>query len=271
MYKITLTLGLLIFVKLAYAQDTLQGVKFVSANYFEVLEMAKKQNKPVFLEFGVNCGYCFYMKRDIFTKEVVGSFYNENFISLIVDEKSDIGKDLAERFNVYSYPTHFYLNSNGEIIHIAANYKSDKKIIKEGQKALDKKVYAPSGVWWNKLKTRSKKTYLLFNSANIAFLNLTDYSVKFSTDKLTIKELKNIKEDRLKKIDIEIQKSLVIEEYYFNTFVAAITNYLAGNYILAKKYANKALTGFPHHQRTSRKGTRDDLLSEILSQIENKN
>lgn len=151
------------------------GTAFTTDNYFEALQQAKQEKKPVFINFGIHCGYCYKMKKEVFVDPQVGEFYNLNFINLIVDERSDVGKDLAERFNVYSYPTYFYLNPNGDIIHIAANYKSAEKIIKEGRQALDEKIYRPSGVWWNKLKTRNKSAYALFNTANSSFMNLTGY------------------------------------------------------------------------------------------------
>ncbi len=208
------------------------------------------------------------MEKEVFTKGKVGSFYNKNFINLIIDETSLVGRDLAERFNVYSYPTYLYLNSSGEIIHIAANYKSAEKIIKEGEQALSDKTFRPSGVWWNKLRTRNKKVYPLFNHANQAFLTLTGVSDQYSTNS-DLEEFSALKNAPLDSISSILQKSLVIEEYYFNTFVAAIINHLTGNDQLANRYARKALNGFPHLEGVRREGTRDKVLSQIIRESEN--
>jgi hypothetical protein len=237
------------------------GVDF-EKDYFEVLEQASKQKKPIFMEFGVNCGYCYKMKKEVFIDPEVGRFYNSNFINLIIDERSDIGRDLAERFNVYSYPTYFYLSPGGDITHIAANYKSPEKIIKEAKKALDDKVHRPSGVWWNNLKTRSKSTYDLFNSANSAFTDLTGYSQEFSNSQLSLSRFEPIDASLLSSAKNKIEQSLDIEEYYFNTFVAAIIYHLSDEPIKAKNYAQIALSDFPHHKQSSR--TRDEILRQVI-------
>ncbi len=239
------------------------GVDFTNANYFEVLQQAEKENKPIFIEFGVNCGYCYKMKKEVFVDPEVGNFYSSNFINLVIDERSNIGKDLAERFNIYSYPTYFYLNSKGEIVHIAANYKSSDKIIKEGQHALNEKTYSPSGVWWNKLKTRNKSTYTLFNTANSAFMNLTGNNAKYSNQNMSLSDFNFVNKSQLERATREIEKSLKIEEYYFNTFAAAIIYYLSNESEKAYDYAEMALSAFPHHMKPMR--TRDKILNEVIA------
>ena len=268
MRKLSIIL-LLFYPLLTYAQPASIGVNFASQDYFTILSLAKEQDKSVFIEFGVHCGFCYKMKKEVFSDKRVGSFYNKNFINLIVDETSLVGRDLAERFNTYSYPTYFYLNPNGEIIHIAANYKSADKIIKEGEQALSEKAFRPSGVWWNKLKTRNKKVYPLFNYANQAFLTLTGVSDKYSS-KSELEAFSTLKDAPLDSISGILQKSLAIEEYYFNTFVAAVINHLAGNDQLANQYARKALYDFPHLQEVRREGTRDKMLSQIIQESENR-
>lgn len=266
MKKLTITVLLVVTSTFLVGQGD-DGVKFISDNYFDALQMANKEDKPIFIEFGVNCGYCYKMKKEVFTDQDVGAYFNTYFINLIVDERSPIGKDLAERFNVYSYPTYFFLSSDGDITHISANFKTPENMIKEGEKALNDKEYSPSGVWWNKLKTRNKKTYDLFNTANDSFILLTDFVADFSTSNLDITDLTSLNLDHLDKSSQLILESLQIEEYYFNTFVASIIYYLKNDQEQALIYAEKALNEFPQHQRVMRQGTRDELLNNMISSI----
>ncbi|WP_020528865.1 thioredoxin family protein [Flexithrix dorotheae] len=265
MKPLLLSILIIFSIQLGFGQEN-AGVDFTNVSYFEVLLLAEKENKPIFIEFGVNCGYCQKMKKEVFVDPEVGEFYSSNFINLVIDESSEVGKDLAERFNVYSYPTYFYLNPKGEIVHISANYKSPEKIIKEGQKALDEKTYSPSGVWWNKLKTRNKATYTLFNTANSSFMDLTGKSAEYSIENISLSGFESVSETQLSKAKKEIEESLNIEEYYFNTFTAAVIYYLSGELGKAYDYAQMALNDFPHHMKFMR--TRDRVLNEIRVQIE---
>lgn len=262
MKKGILLSALLISMLTLSGQDN-SGVVFSNSNYFEVLQQAENEGKSIFIEFGVNCGYCIKMKREVFVDPQVGEFYNANFVNIEIDESSKIGRDIGERYNIYSYPTYFYLNSKGEIVHIAANYKSPEKIIKVGQQALDKKVHSPTGVWWNKLKTRSKSTYTLFNTANSAFLSLTGYSDDFSNKEVSLSSFNSVSETQISNAKDLIMQSLDIEEYYFNTFVASIVFYLSNDLENAQKYAEMALSNFPHHMEFMR--TRDQILNEIIA------
>ena len=247
---------------MSYGQEKI-GVAFTDRGFYQTLEEARTENKPIFIEFGVGCGHCRKMKKEVFTAESVASFYNANFINLLIDEQSDIGLDLAERFNVYSYPTYLFLNSRGEIVHLSANFKPAGKMVKEGEKALSKKIYKPSGVWWNHLKTRSKSTYTLFNTANASFMSLTEGLSRYSSDAIRLRDFRIPDSGSLQQAKIDIEKSLKIESYYFNAFTAALVYYQSGEELKARHYAEMALSDFPHHWKSLR--TRDDLLNEILA------
>ena len=63
-----------------------QGIEFFHGSWEEALAEAKKQEKPIFVDaFTTWCGPCKMMSRSVFTEEEVGTFFNENFISLKID------------------------------------------------------------------------------------------------------------------------------------------------------------------------------------------
>ncbi|MDE7074171.1 MAG: thioredoxin family protein [Odoribacter sp.] len=116
-----------------------QGIDFQTKSYAEVLEMAKKQQKLVFIDVYTSwCGPCKHMAKEIFTQQKAGDFYNAHFLNLKLDaEKDEDGKTVAAKFGVNAYPTMLFVDGNGELIYRLLGGKSIDDFVAEGQKALD--------------------------------------------------------------------------------------------------------------------------------------
>ena len=116
-----------------------QGIEFQEKPYAELLKIAKKQNKLIFVDVYTSwCGPCKYMAKNIFTKEEAGAYYNENFLNLKVDaEKSEDGKMIAKQFEVTGFPTCLFIDGNGELVYRFMGGRALKQFIDEGKKALD--------------------------------------------------------------------------------------------------------------------------------------
>ena len=90
-----------------------QGVKFEKGTFAEAVAKAKKENKLVFVDFYTTwCGPCKKMDKEIFPKEIVGSYFNEKFVSIKIDAEKGEGIQLAEKYTVKGYPTMLVLNSD---------------------------------------------------------------------------------------------------------------------------------------------------------------
>jgi thioredoxin-related protein len=110
-------------------------------DYQQALACAKKQNKPVFIDFtGHGCVNCREMEANVWSDQKVLKRLQENFIvaALYVDDKTDlpqtewitstydkkvkktIGKKFADlqitRFNVNSQPYYVLLDTNGNLL-----------------------------------------------------------------------------------------------------------------------------------------------------------
>ena len=116
-----------------------QGIEFQKERYAEVLEMAKKQNKLVFIDIYTSwCGPCKHMADNVFPQAKVGEYYNAHFLNLQLDaEKSEDGKMVAKTFGVSAYPTFLFVNGDGELVYRFLGGKTVDMFVKEGEKAVD--------------------------------------------------------------------------------------------------------------------------------------
>ena len=108
---------LLIFV--LYGFQSFAGIRFVEGkSWKEVLAMAKQQNKLIFLDaYATWCGPCKYLQKNVFTDKEVGDYYNAHFINVKMDMEEGEGIELAETLGVGSYPTLFFINGDGKVVH----------------------------------------------------------------------------------------------------------------------------------------------------------
>ncbi len=95
------------------------GINFIQGkSWKEVLALAKKQNKLIFLDaYATWCGPCKYLQKNVFTDESVGVYYNDNFINVKMDMEEGEGIQLSEDLGVASYPTLFFINGDGKVVH----------------------------------------------------------------------------------------------------------------------------------------------------------
>lgn len=115
-------------------------IKFYHENWSEILNLAKKENKLIFLDaYAVWCGPCKYMANVVFKNDTVARFYNENFINAKFDMEKGEGLQLAKKYEVRVYPTLLYLNADGEVIHRVAGSMEPTDFIEEGKLVLSGK------------------------------------------------------------------------------------------------------------------------------------
>ena len=113
------------------------GIEFEHLSLKEGLEKAKKENKKLFIDiYATWCGPCKYLTKNVFVDEDLGEFINENFIALKLDGERDDGLILMEEFNLDSYPTLLFLDTDRALMRKIVGAVSAEDIISGGNAAL---------------------------------------------------------------------------------------------------------------------------------------
>ncbi len=127
----------IIFLSLGFGLTAQDGISFESTNWEEILDIAKEQNKLVFVDaYTTWCGPCKSMAKNIFTKDNVGDYYNQNFVNVKMDMEKE-GRTLGQKHNVIVYPTLLFFAPDGTLVHRSAGYHNEEQFIELGKVAVN--------------------------------------------------------------------------------------------------------------------------------------
>ncbi len=136
MRKYILLTFFLAYMSSVFAQA--DGMSFTNGNWGEILAIAQKENKIIFLDAYTSwCGPCKLMAREVFPRKEVGDFYNANFINVQIDMEKGEGLELARKYNVAAYPTLLYIAASGTLLHRAVGFLQAEQLIEMGENALN--------------------------------------------------------------------------------------------------------------------------------------
>ena len=120
-----------------------KGTAFLqTGNLRTVFDLAKAQNKNVFLEvYAPTCHVCNAFK-PTFELQQVGNYYNQNFISYKLDITTPEGSAFLKKQDLYilSTPTLLFFDKDVKLLHIGIlgeNNNSGQVLIEAGTKALN--------------------------------------------------------------------------------------------------------------------------------------
>ena len=111
-----------------------QGVKFESGTWNEILTKAQTENKTIFVDVYTKwCGPCKHVSENVFPQEKLGEYYNSRFINFKIDAESPDGKEFVKTYPVTGYPTFFFIDGNGKVIHKIVGAKDVDGFISEAK------------------------------------------------------------------------------------------------------------------------------------------
>lgn len=115
------------------------GITFQQGTFNDVLSLAKKENKIVFLDiYATWCGPCKMLKKNTFSDSEVGELFNTNFISYAIDAEKGEGEEIAQKYHVSGFPTLLFVNSDGSVVKSTMGYHNPKQFIELGKSVLNK-------------------------------------------------------------------------------------------------------------------------------------
>lgn len=125
------------FIELGSEALTKRGIQFAKGSWSEILELAKKENKPIFVDcFTVWCGPCKMLSAEVFTNPDVADYFNANFINVKIDMEKGEGIQLKEKYQVSAFPTLLYLDKNGEVLNRIVGAMPADKFLEESKKGM---------------------------------------------------------------------------------------------------------------------------------------
>ncbi len=149
--KKVLFIGVILFISFFLsAQNPEKGVRFIDNEPWEnVLQKTKEQNRWVFVDCYTSwCGPCKWLAKDILTREKIGAFVNEHFVSVKYDVEKGAGLDFARRYGQYikGYPTMLAIKADGNVVQRIIGALPEEEIIQALQAGLQ-------GTTWQGLET----------------------------------------------------------------------------------------------------------------------
>ncbi|WP_430813742.1 thioredoxin family protein [Carboxylicivirga sp. RSCT41] len=140
--KIFLSILFSIIVTGSYAQ-TGDGISFTHGSWSEIKQLAKDQNKAIFIDCYLEwCGPCKMLSKDVFPQKEVGELFNTNFINYKVDMEKGEGPMLKKQFNVAAFPTLVWVDAEGNELHKSVGAPKAEDLIKTAQLVIDGKGLA---------------------------------------------------------------------------------------------------------------------------------
>ncbi|MBP3482796.1 MAG: thioredoxin family protein [Alistipes sp.] len=100
---------------------------------------ALENDLPIFVDvYAVWCGPCRTMDEDVFSREGVGDFMNDNFVALKIDIDSETGRSVARKYEIKSVPTFLIIDTDGNLLGRTSGARDEKLFIADMKRMLER-------------------------------------------------------------------------------------------------------------------------------------
>jgi thioredoxin-related protein len=132
---------LLLFTASIKAQTT---INFIQNDYKQALEQSKASKKTIFvMVYATWCTHCNKMKATVLKDPTVITFFNSNFINVMMDSETPIGKDFMKKYSIKSFPTFLFLDEKETHLYSTGGEFTSEEFLAEAQKALNPNMQLP--------------------------------------------------------------------------------------------------------------------------------
>ena len=112
-------------------------IRFKNTKFNQVAREARKTDKPIFAMVCASwCTNCNKMREKVFNDPQVAAFFNEHFVSTLVDAEDYKNNMRVTGWGVKSVPTLVFLTSDKRVIYLTSGFKDKDKMLQEGKNAL---------------------------------------------------------------------------------------------------------------------------------------
>lgn len=126
--------------KVDFKADTKEGIQFHKGTWEEALQLAKKENKLIFLDiYATWCGPCKKLKANTFSDAKVGTLYNQNFVNVAFDGEQGDGAMLMRKYQLRSFPSLLFIDGNGKVVAQTGGYHKPNELIALGNQIINLK------------------------------------------------------------------------------------------------------------------------------------
>lgn len=120
-------------------RNNTRHIIFQNISFEEAKKKAKAENKLIFIDaMFEGCHWCKEMEINTYTLNIVGDFYNKNFICLQIDFLKET--KMKDAYPSDGYPTYFYIDADGKLLFQEGGFTPDgEKFNGYGRTAMAKK------------------------------------------------------------------------------------------------------------------------------------
>jgi hypothetical protein len=174
-----------------------KGINFIPNSFKEALQLAKKQNKLVFVAYTNYGGSSRWMEQNVLSKEQVGEVFNNQFISIKINGESLRDKGNMEGFKYRNGTSgFFFFNPNGDLVHTFDFLKTAEEMLTEAKIAYKINENFASLDKMDKIFHKGERS--------------RDFMYLYSLRRLQNIEVSNIKEQNIKDLDKAIREYLLM-------------------------------------------------------------
>lgn len=199
---------------IGYGKEALkqaEGIAFEKGAWKDILNKAKAENKPVFVDCYTSwCGPCKMLAKEVFTDPDVAKVFNEKFVNAKVDMEKGEGPALKEQYGVNAYPTLLFLNGDGELQHCIVGGMPAEELLKQAGLALEGKGLAALEKAYNAGNREPEfiETYMtaldLANRGEVAEQVCIDYFATLDKAKLSERKYWDLFAKYVKDVDSDV-------------------------------------------------------------------